>query len=74
VHTKVHILNRGILMNKIDKTPFELWKGRPMNVKYFIIFGIKCYIKREDGMIGKFDSRLDKGILVGYSRKRKSYK
>ena len=29
-------------------TPYELWKGRPANVKYFKIFGRKCYIERED--------------------------
>jgi hypothetical protein len=38
------------------------------------VFGIKCYIKREDGRIENFDSRVDKGILVGYSRKIKAYK
>jgi hypothetical protein len=74
VHTKVHIQNRGMLKNNNDKTPYELWKGRPMNVKHFRVFGRKCYIKREDGRIGKFDSRVDKGILIGYSRKRKAYK
>jgi hypothetical protein len=25
------------------------------------------YIKREDNKVGKFDSRVDEGILVGYS-------
>jgi hypothetical protein len=34
----------------------------------------KCYIKREDGRMGKFDSRVDKGVLVGYSSTRKAYK
>jgi hypothetical protein len=49
-----------------------LWKGRPKNVKHFRVFRRKCYIKREYGKIGKFNSRVDKGILVGYSRKNKS--
>jgi hypothetical protein len=40
----------------------------------FKVFGRKCYIKREDGRIGKFDSRVDKDILVGYSSKSKAYK
>jgi hypothetical protein len=57
-----------------DKTPYELWKGRPTNVKHFRVFGSKCYIKREDGRMGKFDSRVDKGVLVGYSSTRKAYK
>jgi transposase InsO family protein len=74
MHTTVHIQNRVMLINNTDKTPYELWKGRPANVKYFIAFGSKCYIKREDGGIGKFDSRMDKGVLVGYSSTRKAYK
>jgi hypothetical protein len=62
VHTTVHIQNRVILKNNTDKTPYELWKGRPTNVKHFRVFGSKCYIKREDGKMGKFDSRVDKGV------------
>jgi hypothetical protein len=45
-----------------------------MNVKNFIFFGSKSYIKREDNIMGKFDARVEKGILVGYLRKRKAYK
>jgi hypothetical protein len=74
VHTRVHIENRVMLINNTDKTPYELWKGTPTNVKHFRVFGSKCYIKREDGRMGKFDSRVDKGILVGYSSTRKAYK
>jgi hypothetical protein len=74
VHTTIHIQNRVMLRNNTDKTPYELWKGRPANVKHFRVFGRKCYFKREDGRMGKFDSRVDKGILVGYSSTRKTYK
>jgi hypothetical protein len=35
---------------------------------------VQHYIKREDGRIGKFDSRVDKGIFIEYSNKRKAYK
>ena len=63
-----------MLRSKNDKIPYDLWKGTPKNVKHFIVFGRKFYIKREDGRLGKFDSRVDKGILVGYSIKRKTYK
>jgi hypothetical protein len=74
VHTTVHIQNRVMLKNNTEKTPYELWKGRPTNVKHFRVFGRKCYIKREYGRMGKFDSRVDKGVLVGYSSTRKAYK
>ena len=73
VHTVVHILNRALLRNNADKTPYELRKGRPTNVKHYRVFGSKFYIRRED-KIGKFDSRVDEGILLGYSSKRKAYK
>jgi hypothetical protein len=63
-----------MIKNNTDKTPYELWKEILANVKHFRIFGSKCYIKREDGKMGKFDSRVDKGILVGYSSTRKEYK
>jgi hypothetical protein len=74
VHIVVHIQNKVILRNNTNKTPYELWKGRLESVKHFRVFGSKCYIKREDGKMGKFDSRVDKGILVGYSSTRKAYK
>jgi hypothetical protein len=70
VHTSIQIQNRLMLRNKTDKNPYELWKGRPANVKHFRVFGIKCYIKREYGRMGKFESCVDEGVLVGYSSTR----
>jgi hypothetical protein len=74
MHIEVHIQNRLMLIKNTNKTPYELWKGRPTNVKHFRVFGSKCYIKREDDRMGKFDSHVDKGVLVGYSSTRKEYK
>jgi frataxin-like iron-binding protein CyaY len=74
VHTTVHIQNRVMLRNNKNKTSYELWKGIPTNGNHFKVFGSKFYIKREDGRMGKFDSRVDKGVLVGYSSTRKAYK
>jgi hypothetical protein len=53
VHTIVHIQNKVMLITNTDKTPHDLWKGRPANVNHFRVFGRKCYIKREDGKMGK---------------------
>jgi hypothetical protein len=74
VHTGVHIQNKAMLKNNTEKNPYELLKGRPENVKHFRVFGSKCYIKREDGRMGKFDSCVDKGRFVLYSSTRKEYK
>jgi predicted nucleotidyltransferase len=69
-----NIQNKGMLRNNSDKIPYEIWKGIPTNVKHFRVFGSKFYIKREHGKIRKFDSQVDKCILVGNSRKIKTYK
>ena len=57
-----------------DKTPYDLWFGRPASAKYFTAFGSKCYIKRDDDNLGKFDSRTDEGIFLGYSSTKKAYR
>jgi hypothetical protein len=73
VYTAAHILNRAQLRVNHDKTTYELWFGRPTLVKHFIVFGRKCYIKRDDDNLGKFDSRSDEGIFLGYSSNKNSY-
>jgi len=74
VDTAVFIINRGLLKNNFNMNLYELWQGRLTNVKYFKIFGSKCYIKREDQKLDNFDSHVDEGIFIGYSRKRKAYR
>ena len=74
IDTKIFIFNRSLLRNNCNKTPYELWKEKSANVKYFKIFGSKCYIKREDQNLGKFESRVNEGIFVGYLCKIKAYK
>ena len=64
MHTTIHIQNRVMLRNNTDKTPYELWKGIPANVKHFRVFGSKCYIKREDGRMRKFESMWTKEYLL----------
>jgi hypothetical protein len=64
VHTTVHIQKKVMLRNNTDITPYELWKGRLENVKHFIVYGSKCYIKREDGRMRKFDSHVENEYLL----------
>ena len=50
INTAVYTLNRVQLRKCMDKTPYELWFGYSPSIKYFRIFGRKCYIKRDDGL------------------------
>ena len=56
------------------KTPYELWKGRKPNVKYFRIFRNTCFILKDRENVEKFDSQSDEGIFLGYSSTSKAYR
>jgi hypothetical protein len=74
ISTIVYILNRGHLRINSNKTPYELWFGRAPSVKYFKVFGSKCYIKRLDEDLEKLDARSDEGIFLGYAYTKKAYR
>jgi hypothetical protein len=74
VNTIVYILNRAQIRVNNNKTPYELWKGRPTIVKYFKVFASKCYIKINEYNLGKFDSRTDEGVFLVYAFGSKAYK
>ena len=73
VSTSIYILNRVHVKKGIDDKPFQLWYGYAPNVKYFKIFGIRCYILK-DHMNGQLDAKSDEVIFLGCSTKRKAYK
>ena len=65
ISTIVYTFNIGELKVNSKKTPYEQWYGRTPSVKYFIVFGSKCYIKNLDKDLGKFDARSIEGIFLG---------
>jgi hypothetical protein len=74
IQTIVHVLNKSHLRPQSDKTPYELWFGRPASIKHFKFFGSKCYIKNNDKNLGKYDDRDDEGIFLGYATNIKGYR
>jgi hypothetical protein len=74
IHTTLHILNKSHLNPHSDKTPYELWYGRPTSIKHFKVFGSKCYIKNNNKNLGKYDDRADEGIFLGYVTNSKGYR
>jgi len=59
---------------KNDKIPYKLWYGKPQTIKNFRVFGSKCCIKNNNDKLGKFEARVDEGILIGYPPRSKGYK
>jgi hypothetical protein len=74
IHTAVHILNKAHLRPHSDKSPYELWFGRPDSINHFKVFGSKCYKKNNDENIDKYDDRDDEGIFLGYATNSEGYK
>ena len=58
----------------LKRTPYELWKGRKPNISYFYPFRCKCFILNTKDNLGKFDSKSDCGIFIGYSKTSKAFR
>ncbi|XP_057760349.1 uncharacterized protein LOC130980715 [Arachis stenosperma] len=74
VNTACYILNRTIIRKGLKKTPYELWKGTPPNLKYFHVFGCKCFVLNNKENLGTFDPMSYERMFVGYSTTSKAYR
>ena len=64
-------VNRVYFRPGTKKTSYKLWKGRKPNVR---IFGSTCFILKDRENVGKFGTRSDGGIFLGYSSFSKVYR
>ena len=74
VNTTCHTINHVYFHPSTKKTLYELWKGKKSSVSYFYIFGNTCYILNDHEHLGKFDSKSDIYIFLGYSNNSKAYR
>jgi hypothetical protein len=75
ISTACYVLNRAIIRPILDKTPYEILRGRKPNISHLHIFGCKCFILNNGKeLLGKFDAKSDEGIFLGYSLSSKAYR
>ena len=75
VSTTCYVLNRVLIRPILKLTPYELFKGRNTTISHLKIFGCKCFVLNNGkSNIGKFDSKADEGIFLGYSLTGKAYR
>jgi hypothetical protein len=74
VNTACYVINRTIIRNTLNKTPYELWNNRKPNIRYFKVFGCKCFVLNDKDNLGKFDAKSGEGIFLGYSSNSKAYR
>nr|GEW87986.1 hypothetical protein [Tanacetum cinerariifolium] len=60
--------NRSIIYKHFDKTPYELMNKRKPNIKFFRVFGCRCYLLNDYKDVGKLKAKEDIGVFVGYSK------
>src|ERR1044072_5238622 len=74
MNTACYILNRVTIRSGTNSTLYEIWKGRKPTVKYFHVFGSKCYILADREQRRKMDPKSEEGIFLGYSAISRAYR
>nr|GFB37440.1 retrovirus-related Pol polyprotein from transposon TNT 1-94 [Tanacetum cinerariifolium] len=66
--------NRLIIHKRFDKTPYELINKRKSNIKFFRVFGCRCYLLNDYEDVGKLKAKGDIGVFVGYSKESGTFR
>nr|GFA34570.1 hypothetical protein [Tanacetum cinerariifolium] len=66
--------NRSIIHKCFDKTPYELINNRKPNIKFFRVFGCRCYLLNDYKDVGKLKAKGNIGVFVGYSKESTAFK
>ena len=74
INTACYTSNRTHMCPHTRKTCYELLKGKKPSVKYFRVFGSRCYVLKDHENLGKFESKSEEGIFLGYSSKIQAYR
>ncbi|GJT57763.1 retrotransposon protein, putative, ty1-copia subclass [Tanacetum coccineum] len=56
---------------KVDKTPYELWYGKVLNLSYLKVWGCEALVKRDTP--DKLEQRSVKCIFIGYPKETMGY-
>nr|GEV33811.1 retrovirus-related Pol polyprotein from transposon TNT 1-94 [Tanacetum cinerariifolium] len=73
VDTSTYILSRILIRAILEKTPYELLRGRKHTLDYFRVFGSKCSILNTKDYLTKFEPKSYEGIFLDHSQNSKAY-
>jgi len=75
VNTTSYVLNHVLIRPIIKKIPYELFEGRSPTLNHLKVFGCKYFISNNGKeQLGKFDSKVDEGIFLGYAINNHAYR
>lgn len=74
MNTACHVINRVYIRSFTIATPYQIWKGKKPNVKYFKVFGCVCYVLCDRRAAQKLDDKSKEAMFLGYSSNSKAYR
>nr|GEW48552.1 hypothetical protein [Tanacetum cinerariifolium] len=66
--------NHSIIHKRFNKTLYELMNKRKPYIKFFRVFGCRCYLLNDYEDVGKLKVKGDIGVFVGYSKESATFK
>nr|GFA34080.1 integrase, catalytic region, zinc finger, CCHC-type, peptidase aspartic, catalytic [Tanacetum cinerariifolium] len=74
VATACYTQNRSIIRVRHGKTPYELFHNKLPDLSFLHIFGALCYPTNDSENLGKFQTKADIGIFIGYALTKKAFR
>nr|GEU93972.1 retrovirus-related Pol polyprotein from transposon TNT 1-94 [Tanacetum cinerariifolium] len=66
--------NHLIFHKRFDKTSYEIMNKRKPNIKFFHVFGCRCYLLNDYEDVGKLKAKGDIGVFFGYSKESAAFR
>ena len=63
-----------IIHHRFNKTPYHIIYNRISTVKYFKVFGSRCFLLKDKDDERKFEAKADGMIFIGYSSTSKAFR
>nr|GEZ14641.1 retrovirus-related Pol polyprotein from transposon TNT 1-94 [Tanacetum cinerariifolium] len=66
--------NHSIIHKCFDKNPYELINKRKSSIKFFRVFGCRCYLLNDYEDVAKLKAKGDIGVFVSYSKESAAFR
>nr|GEX16234.1 retrovirus-related Pol polyprotein from transposon TNT 1-94 [Tanacetum cinerariifolium] len=74
ISTACFTQNHSIIHKRFDKTLYELINKRKPNIKFFHVFGCRCYLLNDYEDVGKLMTKGDIRVFVRYSKESAAFR
>nr|GEV48077.1 retrovirus-related Pol polyprotein from transposon TNT 1-94 [Tanacetum cinerariifolium] len=65
---------RSPIVKRHLKSPYEIFRGRILNIDFFHVFGCPVYVHKHKDYLENFDEKVDDGYFLGYPLVSKAFR